>query len=94
MGRIDMDELTKILELPIGKMLSSVDEELLIPKDINTISKYLTTEGVPYIIHEGNEHNRILKLSDIPDNKQEVALMYILSIIAMKNFILNIIKDK
>jgi len=88
-------EIVKFLETPVGQWLQ--DEELYLPKDGNSIRKWLDAEKVGYTIieekHEDHTH-AIIKLKDIADDSQQWAFTYVLSLIAMKNFILNNVKGE
>lgn len=90
----DRDEIIGFLQKPIGNLFNG--QELIVPKSINAITKWLDKEQVTYEKFETGEFHSdgktpvvSIKLKDVPDSHQVWAITHVLSAITMKYYILH-----
>lgn len=86
---MNKEKIIEILDKPLHEILEECEYDLMIPKSVNEITRWLDTEKIPYTIEKSN----LITLTGIPASHQNTTMASYLSMISMKSFILGVIKE-
>ena len=85
-------KIIEILDKPLHEMLEECEYDLMIPKSVDDITRWLETEKIPYTVEKVSDGSNLITLTGIPASHQNTTMASYLSMISMKSFILGVIK--